>query len=259
MKEQVNENDKSLNEKKKVSWKNVTIGGVSGILLGAVSPAILSSFTTEDDDSVDLSTNTDEQIDVSTENANDESSFASAFNEARTNLGPDGVFEWHGQLYSTHTTEEWNEMSESEQNDFANQYNPQITEEAENVVYEESTVEVTDIDITSDNEESVSDNDETISVVNVEEPVVEVVVNPQDNTDIVSEVEDQNEEPEVVPDYYNGDISTIEEGIEITEEEQQMLNELDQSTDTYVTSQDEVGDGMEDYMSSLEQSIDPIA
>lgn len=41
----------------------------------------------------------------------DNSSFAEAFAEARNQVGPGGVFEWHGKLYGTYTADEWNAMT----------------------------------------------------------------------------------------------------------------------------------------------------
>lgn len=45
-------------------------------------------------------------------------SFEEAFAEARAEVGPGGVFVWHGGVYSTFTTEEWNAMTPEEQQEF---------------------------------------------------------------------------------------------------------------------------------------------
>lgn len=37
--------------------------------------------------------------------------FAEAFQSARAQVGPGGVFEWHGGVYGTYTADEWNAMS----------------------------------------------------------------------------------------------------------------------------------------------------
>lgn len=46
---------------------------------------------------------------------NDNMSFAQAFSAARAEVGPGGVFHWHGQSYNTYTAAEWNSMSSDQQ------------------------------------------------------------------------------------------------------------------------------------------------
>jgi hypothetical protein len=48
----------------------------------------------------------------------DDMSFKDAFAVARADVGPGGTFTWHGKEYSTYTSEEWNSMSEGEQQEF---------------------------------------------------------------------------------------------------------------------------------------------
>lgn len=45
---------------------------------------------------------------------NNEMSFGEAFKEARSQVGPDGFFNWRGQSYHTHIKEEWDILSDSE-------------------------------------------------------------------------------------------------------------------------------------------------
>lgn len=48
----------------------------------------------------------------------DNASFAQAFADARAQVGPGGVFEWHGQVYGTYYETEWNQMSAAERAEF---------------------------------------------------------------------------------------------------------------------------------------------
>lgn len=48
----------------------------------------------------------------------DNASFAEAFADARAQVGPGGVFEWHGQVYGTYYETEWNQMSAAERAEF---------------------------------------------------------------------------------------------------------------------------------------------
>jgi hypothetical protein len=48
----------------------------------------------------------------------DDMSFKDAFAVAREEVGPGGVFEWHGKSYNTYTTEETNAMTAEQKHDF---------------------------------------------------------------------------------------------------------------------------------------------
>ena len=48
----------------------------------------------------------------------DSQSFAQAFADARQQVGPGGIFEWHGQVYGTYYADEWNSMSQDQRNDY---------------------------------------------------------------------------------------------------------------------------------------------
>ena len=53
------------------------------------------------------------------ENITEDMSFNDAFAIARHEVGPGGVFEWHGKLYNTYYENEWNSMDSSEIEQFA--------------------------------------------------------------------------------------------------------------------------------------------
>lgn len=52
------------------------------------------------------------------ENVAEDMSFNDAFAIARHEVGPGGVFEWHGKLYNTYYENEWNSMDSSEKEHF---------------------------------------------------------------------------------------------------------------------------------------------
>lgn len=135
------------------TWVNVTLGGVGGILMGAgllfgaqkvYAHADESEFPNpepqnpETDPVVDNPTKPEsEQPQAPTENPVEVHhyhhfsdtpqlaqidtglSFGEAFAAARAEVGPGGVFLWHGGVYNTFTAEEWNDMSQAERNAFA--------------------------------------------------------------------------------------------------------------------------------------------
>lgn len=101
---------------KKETWKPVTIGGVTGILMGSAATygvqAAMDSGATESDAHV---------VDY------DSLSFKQAFEAARDEMGPGGVFTWHGNLYNTYTAAEWKAMNHREKVQFAERVTPQET------------------------------------------------------------------------------------------------------------------------------------
>lgn len=97
---------------------------------------------------------------------NDDMTFAEAFAAARAGSGSEGVFEWHGNVYSTMTKEEWDAMNEEEVEVFAGKM-------------ENSEIEVAPVaDVPEDAAEPVVSEDVPEPVVSedvVEEVVEEVV------------------------------------------------------------------------------------
>lgn len=53
-------------------------------------------------------------------------SFADAFAQARAEVGPGGVFHWHGGVFNTYTEAEWDSMSASDKSDFAQHVAPEV-------------------------------------------------------------------------------------------------------------------------------------
>ncbi len=143
----VQEAAKKLKKKGK-SWANVTLGGVSAILLGAGSAYGAHSYANGNLDSandgeqqpsddaqqqagtVEQTAENAGQSEAATEQTtgttetvqpqqpafvNDNQAFAEAFAAARAELGNNATFEWNGRIYSTSTVDEWNAMSEAQQ------------------------------------------------------------------------------------------------------------------------------------------------
>lgn len=121
---------------KNSNWRQVVIGGVSGIALGGVASAALAATTnnTADDAESDETTLTgvsgSAHVDgsVPVAQVSDDMSFSDAFNAAHDQVGPGGVFVWHGQVYSTFTEDEWNSMTPAEQAEFGNHVHVQYDE-----------------------------------------------------------------------------------------------------------------------------------
>ena len=132
-------NGQEENKKEGGSWKHVTLGGVSGILMGAgllyAGQTIAAPKPEAPENNTDSSTAETDQTEqqtadtaqtVSVAQMHNDMSFGEAFAAARAEVGPGGVFIWHGGIYNTYTAEEWISMTPQQKNDFAHQVNPEV-------------------------------------------------------------------------------------------------------------------------------------
>lgn len=148
------------------AWKPVTIGGSTGILLGAgallaqhtiaisadakpvahptashsdaahkaptfpLEEQVLPTQDTPQD--VPQDNSQDDIISMSAHSnlrvavVSDDMTFEEAFADARAQVGPGGVFYWHDAIFSTYIVEEWEAMSEEERDAFADLVRPEI-------------------------------------------------------------------------------------------------------------------------------------
>lgn len=121
----------------KINWKEVSISGISGILLGGASVLFTGSASAKNDEDAPGNNKTNDNshgedtplspgshITVNglpiADNVNDDMSFSEAFAAAREDVGPGGVFEWHGGVYGTFYADEWNSMTPEQQAEFSN-------------------------------------------------------------------------------------------------------------------------------------------
>lgn len=129
------------------SWAAIGIGGISAILMGGglayagsvyannhqstpeATPASDGGEDNPTSEPADTSLLPEEGIDVHIHHHFDSTaplasigndmSFGEAFAAAREQVGPGGVFCWHGGVYNTFTAEEWNAMTPAEHTAFA--------------------------------------------------------------------------------------------------------------------------------------------
>lgn len=120
--------------KGKFGWKQVAIGGTTGILLGTAATFLMGMKKADDpvkpgeeektDDTTEEATRpawADGEIAVAT-GVTDDMSFNEAFAAARAEVGPGGAFEWHGNVYGTYYANEWNAMTPQERNEFGDHF-----------------------------------------------------------------------------------------------------------------------------------------
>lgn len=106
----------------KETWKPVTIGGLTGILMGAGAIYGVQAMTSS---SNDVASSADGGLKVAT--VSDSMSFNHAFEAARAQVGAGGVFTWRGHIFNTYTEAEWKAMSHEDKRLFAEQVKPEIS------------------------------------------------------------------------------------------------------------------------------------
>jgi len=119
-------NGTTESEKESSSWKQISLGGVSGVLLGAGLMYAGNAFANNSEDEVQNEDKTEGKAEeAATETTaqvaevNDNMSFSEAFAAARAQVGAGGVFEWHGGVYGTYYANEWNAMTAEQKEAFA--------------------------------------------------------------------------------------------------------------------------------------------
>lgn len=105
----------------KETWKPVTIGGITGILMGAGAMYGVQAMASGNE-AVAVE---DDGLRVA--KVSDDLSFGKAFDAARAEVGPGGVFRWRGHIYNTYTEAEWKAMSAEDRQLFANQVKPEVS------------------------------------------------------------------------------------------------------------------------------------
>lgn len=173
-------------KKNRKSWKPVTLGGISAILIGAGAMFAKKAYGKEslNIDAGSEGNTSDATSEVASTSVDNGLSFNDAFAQARAALGPNGVFEWKGGIYSTHTAEEWNAMNNEQQNQLVEQVNPQTPAEQIPTPTDESP----QIDI-------VSDGEETGGVEETEESEEEPMTEPINEGEGIED----NTEPQATP------------------------------------------------------------
>ena len=133
-----------------------------------------SEHQTENQSEPTLETHPDNGLphytDAPVAHVSDSQSFAQAFADARQQVGPGGIFEWHGQVYGTYYANEWNSMSQEQRNDYWASVNAQSAHDEDWNPHSNTHQEVVSHD--NDNSNLMATNEEHID--NDPAPRVEV-------------------------------------------------------------------------------------
>ena len=126
---ETSDNKDNVAKGKKSIWKKVAVGAGSGILLGSAATLLSASAplghadgeNAEEEGSETHPEWTDGEVPVAS-SVSDDMSFSEAFTAARTEVGSGGVFEWHGNIYSTFTEDEWNGMTAEQIDEYGSHF-----------------------------------------------------------------------------------------------------------------------------------------
>lgn len=124
-------NTRGTSSKGKIGKTAYASGGfAAGITTGAVGSTLAANYNKEALDTATEDVRTEPETPapqdaiiatsegVRVAQVNDDASFSEAFADARTQVGPGGVFEWHGRVYNTYYEDEWNNMNSTEKAGF---------------------------------------------------------------------------------------------------------------------------------------------
>lgn len=154
------------------TWKQVSISGVTGILMGAGAiKAIQAMQSNTEDEAIS------EIAQASAESTYDNMSFREAFEAARAELGAGGVFRWHGNVYNTYTADEWNAKTEEEQDAFAEEVGAEISAD------EVDTSNLAQVQVDEVKVEAEEDSDTDVSVAMDENTNVVVSVTSEETVE----------------------------------------------------------------------------
>lgn len=126
----------------KESWKPVTIGGLTGILMGAGAMYGVQAIASG---SNEVASGAEEGLKVAT--VDDSMSFSQAFEAARAQVGAGGVFTWRGNIFNTYTADEWKAISNEDKHHFAEQVKPEVP------ASEVDTKQVADVELQTEDDD----------------------------------------------------------------------------------------------------------
>lgn len=191
-----NQTTETPKKKMNIPWKGVLVGGVPGIIFGVAGTlateevaAATESENADDTHSggsgVESAAATVHDVAPVATGVNDDMSFSDAFAAARTEVGPGGVFSWHGQVYGTYYKSEWDSLSDEQRQEYSQSvaqtqvhpepYTPQPSD-PEIVEVDQPTVEDSVHDIQQDTQEEMQSEEVTLEPeADAEELEVEII------------------------------------------------------------------------------------
>lgn len=226
---------KDENKKKQPTWQKVAVGTGSGILLGAAATLFSASAPIDHPEGGEGESHpewTDGEVPVAS-SVSDDMSFSEAFAAARTEVGSGGVFEWHGNIYSTFTEEEWNGMTAEQRDEYGSHFSwhsdashdTASSSHSSNSTHSSTAAEEVEVVATNDNNEQTNQNQDSN---NNEVEVADVT--PTGNTAEEVAVVDAEPEVEVLGVVHDDDSGANIGGLVVDGQEVVLIDVDDDST-----------------------------
>lgn len=190
----------------KVNWKPVSISGVTGVLMGAGTVYATQHSLISGAGAANTSARLREVT------ADDSQSFKQAFDAARDEVGPGGVFHWRGNIYNTYTSDEWDTMSIEEKDQFAQQVNPEVSPADIDTTQLEESVHEDVADLTDESVEEVKEETEDFAQNITEQPDSDVNIVSDDSDVAMAVVSDEEQVEELPGDDGDDDVRIIGTG-----------------------------------------------
>ena len=217
-------------------WKKVAVGAGSGIFLGSAATLLSASAplghaegeNAEEEGSETHPEWTDGEVPVAS-SVSDDMSFSEAFTTARTEVGSGGVFEWHGNIYSTFTEDEWNGMTAEQRDEYGSHFSwhsdNSSTETASSTHSSTSSHSAHATDEVEVSEVTQASHTEEVAVVDVD-PEVEVlgVVHDEDSGANIAGLAVDGQEVVLID--VNGDETFDVMGADVNGDQQLSQNEI---------------------------------
>ena len=257
-------------------WKPIAVGGMTGIMMGAGglmgAQAIAANHVPDQAQADEAAVPGDLHV----AQVSDELSFSEAFAAARAQVGPGGVFEWHGAIFNTYYADEWDALSDEQKEAFAQLVQPEIPVDNINAehIAETHVTYVTHNEVhhhhesvahnhhagqqQHENHNTPDDNHNTADVSGFEQEGVHIVgqTTHEGHVVVAYDLDDDNQADLVLIDVDDShDISGVDvlvdaDGNKITVAEliEDDMSTQDQNNEILAQNPDVAPDGMPDYM-----------
>lgn len=235
-------------------WKPVTIGTFSAIMFTTVSAFVMKRL--EERDEANLS---DAENVIITNEIKPEQDFENAFTEARQQRGSQSAFTWKGNVYSTSTREEWEQLPDEIKEEIIEQIDPDaldVIDVNDNYAQDDHNVSV---EQTIGLDDANTIDSEAKDMVYTEEDTSASVI--EDSSDEVMAMND-GQEPSVViveegNDDLDDDVHIVSSG-EISDVEVMMLINGNENQDVFIVDVDDGGieENVPDIINMSENQVD---
>lgn len=194
---------------------------------------------------------TDEGIRVA--QVDDDASFAEAFADARSQVGPGGVFEWQGKVYNTYYKEEWDAMSDTERSEFQHRIDYDDVSDNNNIYASAAETHTTSSSDGAPVEMIDDSGDSDVEVIVGEIDGMDAAIVSADGAEmLLVDVDDDGTMDVLIADVNNDGYISDNEGVNISSEGIEM-------NDLYAMQNGDVcyasNDSMPDYMNSADTGM----